>query len=53
MRGREQQHKDLALQKVNKILTGVTEASPFFQLRDEVKLVGNTYLLTLFRNKKT
>jgi translation initiation factor IF-3 len=52
MRGREQQHKDIALEKCNKVITNIQSFSVQFQLKDEVKLVGNMYNFSFFKNRK-
>lgn len=52
MRGREQQHKDLALEKCAKVINNIQSFSPQFQLKDEVKLAGNMYNFSFFKNKK-
>lgn len=52
MWGREKKHSEIALEKCNKIIRKVQEKSSQFQVRDEIKLVGNIYTFTFFRNKK-
>ncbi|WNE41716.1 MAG: Translation initiation factor IF-3 [Mycoplasmataceae bacterium] len=52
MRGREQQHKDIALEKCKKIISDVQNASPSFQLKEDVKLIGSMYNFTFFKNRK-
>lgn len=52
MRGREQQHKDIALEKCNRIISEIQSASPSFQLKDSVKLIGSMYNFTFFKNRK-
>lgn len=52
MWGREKKHSDLALEKCNKIIKKVQEKSSKFQLKDEIKLVGNMYIFMFFTSKK-
>ena len=52
MRGREQQHKDIALEKCSKIIYEIQSYSPQFQTKDNVKLVGNLYNIIFFKNRK-
>ena len=52
MRGREQQHKDIALEKCHKIISDVQNTSPSFQLKEGVKLIGSMYNFTFFKNRK-
>lgn len=52
MRGREQQHKDIALEKCAKVISNIQSFSSQFQLKDDVKLAGNMYNFSFFKNKK-
>jgi translation initiation factor IF-3 len=52
MRGREQQHKDIALEKCNKIISDIQSFSPTFQLKESVRLMGSMYNFTFFKNRK-